>query len=80
VTIVDRRLWTVADRVQGGVDRVADVRGQRVGQPVVHPEAVTARVDEAGAPQVREVPGRGGLRDVEAAVDVADAHLTVGEQ
>ncbi len=59
----------------GGDDRVVDRR-----EPVVHPDAVAARLDQSGLPQVREVPRRGRLRHVQAGVDVAHADLVFTEQ
>ena len=57
---------------------VADRAEHRIGQarhPVVHPQAVAPRLDEPGATQIREVPRRFRLRNLQALVDVADAYL-----
>ena len=73
-------LGAVAHGVQNSVQSVPDVRCQRAGDPIVHPQAITPRVDEPGAPQVGEVTRRCRLRDVQTAVNVAHTDLIVGEQ
>src|SRR5207244_11148198 len=47
---------------------------------VVHPQTVLPRFDKAGAPEVREVTRRLGLRDAQALVDVAHADLAGQQQ
>ena len=46
----------------------------------MHPQAIPPGVDEAGTPQVGQVPRDLRLRYPETLVDVADAHLAGQEQ
>src|SRR5689334_15817132 len=66
-------------RMTGGLDDLPDDRVE-VREPVVHPRALAARVDESCAPQIGEMPRSGGLRDPQGVVQVADADLAVDEQ
>src|SRR5713101_3231039 len=64
-------------------DRLLDRGEDRIGcagQPVVHPQTVLPRFDKAGAPEVREVTRRLGLRDAQALVDVAHTDLAGQQQ
>ena len=47
---------------------------------VVHPQAFLSGRDQPFPAQIRQVPGRRGLRDSQAVVDVADADLAVRQQ
>jgi hypothetical protein len=49
-------------------------------QLVMHPFPVSARVDQAGAFQAREMTRDLGLIDAERAVQIADADFTVREE
>ena len=69
----------VAKGVGDGVPDGADDGIGGVDEPVVHPQAVAARVDEARAAQVGQMPRRLWLGNAQALVDVADADLA-GEQ
>jgi len=46
----------------------------------VHPDAISSHIDQPGPSEIREVSRHGGLRQLEAVVDVADAHLVVSKQ
>ena len=52
----------------------------RLRKTVVHPQPSAFCLDEACAAQVREVPRGFGLRDLERAVDVADADFACPKQ
>ena len=70
----------VRQRVGHGLsDRLEERIGER-RHAVVDPEAVPARLDQADAAQVGEMPRGLGLRDLEALMQVAHADLTGQEQ
>jgi C4-dicarboxylate-specific signal transduction histidine kinase len=46
----------------------------------VHPDAVAPGCHETAFPQIRKMAGDGRLREPEAVVDMADAHLVVAQQ
>jgi len=49
-------------------------------EPVIHPETLSPRLNDAGAAQVGEVTRRLGLRDREALVNVAHTDFTRQQQ
>lgn len=55
-------------------------RVRKMTKPVVHPEPLAPGFHKAGPSQIGEVPGRLRLRDFQALMDVAHAHLTREEQ
>src|SRR4051812_24135698 len=66
-------------RVLNGID---DGRLDGIGQltePIVDPEPLPTRIDEARSPKVGEMPRRFRLRDLERLVDIAYADLA-GQQ
>src|SRR5262245_65528808 len=69
----------VCQAMADGVDDCAEHRVGNVRESVVDPKPVGTRRHQAGSTEVREMPGRLRLRDLEALVDVADADLS-GEQ
>ena len=70
----------VRQRMQRRLDHRGDHRVGDRRQTIVHPDAVAARLDQSGLPQIGEMPRRGRLRHVQAGVDVAHADLIFTEQ
>ena len=52
----------------------------RLGEAVVHPQAVAAGLDQARPAQIRQMPRGFWLRNSQALVDVADAYLPSQEE
>ena len=59
-------LYAVDDRVERG-------------HSIVHPRALTAGLDQPGAPQVAQVPRGGRLRQAKRVVNIADADFAFDE-
>ena len=59
--------------MRDGVTDRPENRVGHLGQAVVHPQAVTPGVHQAGLPEVGEMPGRFRLWDLQRLVDVAHA-------
>ena len=78
------RIFADALEVAKGLsDRVPDGADEGIGgvdEPVGHPQAVAARVDEARAAQVGQMPRCLWLGNTQALVDVADADLACQQQ
>ena len=55
-------------------------RARRFRQPVMHPEPFLAADHQSPFPEIRQVAGNRGLRQVEGLVQMADADLPVGQQ
>src|SRR5262245_60601547 len=72
VDVRQRVLHDVGERAK---DRVVERR-----EPVMDPQALPPRLDEARAPEVREVPRHGRLRQFQRVVDLADADLAADQQ
>jgi hypothetical protein len=70
----------IGERLAHGVSDGADRRIANVGEPVEHPQAITPSVDEARAAQIRQMPRRLRLRNVQALVDMADADFTAQQE
>ena len=55
-------------------------RIRELAEPVMDPESVAPRFDQAGAAQIRQMPRRFRLRDLEGFVNVADADFAGQQQ
>ena len=58
----------------------SDLHRGRSTDDHVAPDALTTRSDKTGLSQVGEMPGNGRLRELEAGMDVTDAHFAGAEQ
>ena len=59
-------------------DRIDDGGHHRIGEfaeAIVDPQSLSSRVHQSGSSQIRQMPRRFRLRNLEALVDVADADL-----
>jgi hypothetical protein len=70
----------VRERMANGVADPGQDRIRQLAEPIVHPQALAPRLDEAGPTQIGQVAGGLGLRDLQALVDVTDAHLAGQQQ
>src|SRR4051812_38883871 len=68
------------DGMHRRVDHLLDRGVSPRRETVVHPQAVPPRPDEASLAEIGEVPRDLGLRQLQALVDVADAHRARAEQ
>ena len=68
---------------EGGPNLVQDARGVRIGRnhdAVVHPQALAAGGDNAGAAQISEVAGNFGLIGLQDFDEIADAEFGVAHE
>jgi hypothetical protein len=77
---IRRRRRQLTQCADSRVDHVSGLQGQRRRHAVMHPDAVAPRAHQPGPPQVREMPRDRRLGQIQAVVDVADAHLVVPQQ
>ncbi len=49
-------------------------------QPVMHPQPILTAEDQPPFPEIRQMPGNGGLRQVQSFVQMADAHFAIPQQ
>lgn len=70
----------VRERVANGIDNRGEHRIGRLPQPIVNPQPVPPCFDESGATEIRQVPRRLRLWNLQALVDVAHADLTGQQQ
>ena len=67
------------ERFDRGQDTPA-LRVGLIGEPVIDPVAVAARCHDPSGLQDTHLPRRVGLREIERALDVADAELAVSQK
>ena len=70
----------VAERVRRNVAQRPQHRVVERREPIMDPQAVAPRFDEARSAQIREVARDGGLREAQRLVQTAHADLAVDEQ
>src|SRR5262245_1650885 len=71
---VDGRQCVLPEVGQRAQDRVVERR-----EPVMDPQALSPRLDQAGSSEVGEVSRHGWLRQLQRVVNLADANLTADE-